>query len=86
MTNTSDWPLIGPLHLTAQDLPKDGWLFGFPQGRQVYYSRLSPKDGLTLGPGERVTTTWRFIALRSPTAPDYRPGIIRFTGDPRRLQ
>lgn len=86
ITNTSDWPLIGPLHLTVQDLPKEGWLFGFPGGRPVYYLGLFPKDGLTLAPGGRVTTTLRFIALRSPTAPDYRLGIIRFTGDPRRLQ
>ncbi len=86
ITNASDWPLIGRLNLTVQDLPKDGWLFGFPPGRPVYYLWLSPKDGLTLGPGEGVTATLHFWALRSPTAPDYRLGIIRYAGDTGRIQ
>jgi hypothetical protein len=86
VTNTSDSPLIGPLYLTVQDLPKEGWLFGFPPGRPVYYLRLSPKDGLTLGPGERAARTLNFIALRSPTAPEYRLGVSRFLGDASRLK
>ena len=86
ITNTSDWPLIGRLNLTVRDLRKDGWLFGFPPGRPVYYLWLSPRDGLTLGPGERVTTTLHFWAVRSPTALEYRLGILRYAGDTGRIQ
>jgi hypothetical protein len=86
VTNSSEAPLIGPLHLTIRDFQKKGWLFGFPPGRATYYTRLSPtKDGLTLSPGESVTVTLRFIALPAPTAPDYRLGVIRFLGDTSRL-
>ena len=82
VTNTSDWPLIGPLHLVVRDLAKGGgWLYGYPPDQPSYYLRLSLNDGLTLRPGERVMTTLRFIALRSPTSPDYRLGVIGFDGD-----
>ncbi|HLN49248.1 MAG TPA: hypothetical protein VK251_07030, partial [Steroidobacteraceae bacterium] len=57
VTNTSDSPLVGPLYLTLIDLPKEGWPLGLAPGRPVYYLSLRPKDGLTLGPGERVATT-----------------------------
>ena len=86
ITNTSDWPLIGPLYLTVRDLPRDAWLFGSSQGRAIYHLHLSPKDGITISPGEQVATTLRFWALRSPTPPDYRLGVIRYGGDISRLQ
>ena len=86
VTNTSNWPLIGPLHLVVRDLPKGGgWLDGFSPGRPAYYLRLAPKDGLTLSPGDRVAETLRFVALPSPTAPMYHLGLVRFGGDPSRL-
>ena len=87
VTNTSEWPLIGPLYLAVKDLvTADAWLFGFPHDRPVYYLWLSPKGGITLGPGERVTATLQFWALRSPTAPEYRLGVIRHAGDASRLR
>jgi len=86
VTNTSDSPLVGPLYLTVIDLPKEGWPLGLAPGRPVYYLSLRPKDGLTLGPGERVATTLKLIALRSPTAPNYRLGVIRYLGDTGRLK
>jgi hypothetical protein len=86
VTNTSDSPLVGPLYLTVIDLPKEGWPLGLAPGRSIYYFRLSPKDGLTLGPAERVTTALKFIALRSSSAPDFRLGLIRYLGDTGRLK
>jgi len=86
VTNTSDSPLVGPLYLAVIDLPKEGWPLGLAPGRPVYYLSLRPKDGLTLGPGERVATTLKFIALQSPTAPNYRLGVIRYLGDTGRLK
>jgi len=86
VTNTSGSPLVGPLYLTVLDLPKEGWPLGLAPGRSVYYLSLRPKDGLTLGPGERVATTLTLIGLRSQTAPDYRLGVIRYLGDTGRLK
>ena len=53
ITNATDWPLIGPLHMSVQDLPKEGWLFGFRRGAPI--SSAAPKDGVTSAPAK----VWR---------------------------